>query len=377
MVHSGIIETIIRRGYSLRLRAFSAIDHYLQRTALPFQWLESDADIATLARLFENLRFPGAAFADAALDMDDQTFYFRCIDAGVDAAPSYPLLSFSHDLKTKHFLDPAGFYPRLRNLRDSARDTRGPDNVCLADDLLSPNPDADAIRALMDAALALARYSGMNTVPRLKPIASAALKLSAGTPPRVEEQRTLLISLLLSPRPDLGLELLNAAGFIAQHWTELAALNKVDHSKDFHPEGNGWRHTLETFRYRKTFDLRLSLALLLHDVGKAFAAASGSHRFEGHAELGVRTVRAFLHRLEFDADIIDDVCFLVRRHMMPAALKRLPRTRVESVLESPLFPTLLELYRCDEASSFKPLDGYYNSSAAYRAYLKQRRNPYR
>ena len=38
---------------------------------------------------------------------------------------------------------------------------------------------------------------------------------------------------------------------------------------------------------------------------------------------------------------------------------------------------LLELYRCDEASSFKELDGYYNSSAAYQTYLKQRRNPYR
>ncbi|MDR1398537.1 MAG: HD domain-containing protein [Treponema sp.] len=377
MSNSEIIDTIIMKGYSLSLRAFSAIDRYLRYPALPFQWLVSDADIAVLARLFENLRFPGADFADAALDADGQTFYFRCIDAGIYEAPSYPLLLFSQDMKTKCFHDPAEVYPRLRELRDSANGVRSADAACLVRDLLSPNLATDATRALMDAALVLARYSGKDTAPVIKPIVSAALELSAGIAPCVEEQRTLLISLLLSVRPDLGLELLNVGGFITKYWPELAALNNVDHSKEFHPEGNGWRHTLETFRYRKTPDLRLSLALLLHDTGKPFAVASGGHKFEGHAELGVRTVRAFLCRLDFDPGVINDVCFLVRHHMMPAALKRLPLTRMKDILESPLFPTLLELYRCDEASSFKNLDGYYNSSAMYQAYLKQRRNPYR
>jgi poly(A) polymerase len=37
----------------------------------------------------------------------------------------------------------------------------------------------------------------------------------------------------------------------------------------------------------------------------------------------------------------------------------------------------MELYRCDESSSFKGLEGYYKSSAAYQSYLKYRRNPYR
>jgi len=46
-------------------------------------------------------------------------------------------------------------------------------------------------------------------------------------------------------------------------------------------------------------------------------------------------------------------------------------------MSSPLFPTLMELYRCDESSSFKGLDGYHENSAAYQAYLKNLRNPYR
>jgi poly(A) polymerase len=63
--------------------------------------------------------------------------------------------------------------------------------------------------------------------------------------------------------------------------------------------------------------------------------------------------------------------------MLPAALPRLPLSKTAEVLESGMFPTLLELYRCDESSSFKGLDGYYESSAAYQAYLRNRRNPYR
>ncbi|MDR1898763.1 MAG: hypothetical protein LBQ55_01990 [Treponema sp.] len=71
------------------------------------------------------------------------------------------------------------------------------------------------------------------------------------------------------------------------------------------------------------------------------------------------------------------VCYLVKNHMLPAALPRLPLRRVEEVITSPLFPVLLELYRCDESSSFKGLDGYYESSATYQSYLKYRWNPYR
>jgi poly(A) polymerase len=170
----------------------------------------------------------------------------------------------------------------------------------------------------------------------------------------------------------------------------------VDHSKEFHPEGNVWKHTLETFRYRKalgrrnpvqgkgnaeeiggSFDLTLSLGLLLHDIGKPSAASSGAHRFEGHAELGAAKARRFMERLGFESVLIEHVYYLVRNHMLPAALPRLPLIRTEEVICSPLFPTLLELYRCDESSSFKGLDGYYESSAAYQSYLRNVRNPYR
>jgi poly(A) polymerase len=178
------------------------------------------------------------------------------------------------------------------------------------------------------------------------------------------------------------LQFLKDAGFINDFWPELAQLDDVDHSKEFHPEGNVWNHTMETFQHRKPlagggYDLRLSLGLLLHDIGKPLAEVSGARRFDGHAELGARAAGKFLERLGFNQGFKDDIYYLVKNHMLPAALKRLPLIRTQEIMESALFPTLMELYRCDESSSFKGLDGYYENSAAYQAYLRYRRNPYR
>ena len=143
-----------------------------------------------------------------------------------------------------------------------------------------------------------------------------------------------------------------------------------------------WNHTLETFRHRKpgsngAFDLRLSLGLLLHDAGKPIAASFNKHRFDGHAELGAGAAARFLKRLEYDPNLSDDICYLVKNHMLPAALKRLPITKTREIMNSPMFPTLMELYRCDESSSFKGLNDYYENSAAYQLYLRNIKNPYR
>jgi poly(A) polymerase len=240
----------------------------------------------------------------------------------------------------------------------------------------------------MDAAVILARYGDSEAAGCPPPNPAELLRLldtlAPGSLPGPEAQRLLLTALLVSSRPDRGLELLQAAGFIRELWPELALLDNVDHSKEFHPEGNVCTHTLVTFRYRKpmghnqgAYDFRLSLGLLLHDAGKPLAARSGGNRFDGHAELGARVARKFLERLGYDPSLIGDIHYLVRNHMLPAALPRLPLTRTQEILESPLFPTLLELYRCDESSSFRGPEGYYESSAAYQTYLRNRRNPYR
>jgi len=378
------VQTLIAAGIPLYLHGFSAIDAYLGRNSAAAVHLLCATDLAGLARLFETLRYPGVAFADAAVDSNGKTWYFRCLDADLRnyRSPSFRFLDFFQDCHTRRFYDPHDIYPLLRHMRDGIAHDEPVQWWKLS------GAEHESRYALIDGAMILARYfpeTGSKTIRVMA--AECNGQNSGGRPslPGMEEQRLLLIGLLDGANPAAGFELLKNSGFIAAHWPELAELDDVDHAKEFHPEGNVWKHTMETLRYRKSsgsgFDVRLSLGLLLHDLGKPLSESAGRgqgrRRFDGHAELGERLARRFLERLGFDTTLIGDVCYLVRNHMLPAALPRLPLVRTGGIMESPLFPLLLELYRCDESSSFKGLDGYYQSSAAYKAYLKYRRNPYR
>jgi poly(A) polymerase len=417
-----VLGILVSEGYSASVWGFSALDRYMGYASLPFTWVETDADTPALARFFEGFRFPGTDIADGAVDTGERSWYFHCLDpeeacggttirwSAETRGPSYTLLSLHQAWQTKRFQDPHGVYPLLRELRDGPAprsqrgekteeglrkgagfrfrgDTAGGLSAGAADDnrpeapwWTGIYPGTGRYQAIMDGALILARYGTARTDS--SPIAEMAAyiePLPLGPPPNAESQRILLSSLLVSPRPDLGLEFLKAGGFLEEWWPELNLLDDVDHSKEFHPEGNVWRHTMETFRYRKAaahkrtaYDLRLSLGLLLHDVGKPLAASSGNRRFAGHAELGAAAARKFLERLEFDASVVEAIYYLVKNHMLPAALPRLPLTRTRKIIESDLFPTLMELYRCDESSSFKGLDAYYKTSAAYRGYLRKK-----
>jgi len=392
------------------------------------------ADLADLARMFEDLRYPGAVFADAALDLRGKTWLFRCEDfggAGAGSGPpaeafagalgrrraSFAFLEFYMDCATGRFHDPNGIIPILRGIKSAAE--KGDGALCAGAlgagagapragaVLQSRDPGADPRRAIIDGAAILARYFPQAGAREAGAAAREIAARGIGSPPCAQEQRILLAELLGAPSPSPGFEFLKSSGFLGAHWPELAAMDGAEHSKEFHPEGNAWKHTMETLRYRKPagkgsgFDLRLSLGLLLHDVGKPLSqgfggggaggagGASGGSRaggrrgqgsrrpFDGHAQLGEGLARRFLARLGFGADLIRDVCYLVRNHMLPAALPRLPLSRSGEQMASPLFPLLMELYRCDESSSFKGLEGYYRSSAAYQSYLRHRRNPYR
>jgi poly(A) polymerase len=386
MTDDGVLDILVSRGFSVYFRSFSSIDSYLGSNAGTAVRILTDAGMADLARPFEDLRYPGIGLADAALDRNGRTYYFRCADieetsdclfsAKNDPSP-FTLLEFYQNWETGRFYDPRGIYPLLREIRKGA----GIDSRVLRDGL---NHGAGQNQTVMECALILAKYFSDNgeTGKQAEKAADLFRGLPQSLPPKEEEQRLLLTGLLTAPSPGLGLEFLKKCGFVGEFWPELAVLDEADHSKEFHPEGNAWKHTMETFRYRKAGpggarDLRLSLGLLLHDTGKPIAASAGSHRFDGHAELGERQARRLLERLGFAAPLVSDVCYLVKNHMLPAALPRLPLARTGEIMASPLFPVLLELYRCDESSSFKGLEGYYESSAAYQSYLRNRRNPYR
>jgi len=328
--------------------SFTALDEYFGVSQAPVRFECFDGDLVGLARTVDGLAYPGLPYADAIAEADvARRIRYRCSDGGSRAA--YPQTRLERLADPKCFEARGGVYVKLRDK--------------------TPVPDQAAPElVLFEAAILASRYP-YDPDPAYLPVSPTGIS--------IEYQRDLLDLVVTGARPDKAFDLLLRSGFVAAWWPELSELALVPHVKDFHPEGDAWRHTMETFSHRKTPDLVLSLALLLHDTGKPDAVSSGGRRFDRHSELGERTARSFLTRLGYPRVTVDAVAYLVRFHMLPAALPRVPPSSIGAILDDPLFPVLLELYRCDELSTFRGPDGYYEACAAYKSYLKNSRNPYR
>jgi poly(A) polymerase len=348
-----------KRGFKAIEAGVSALDRYHRpaRRAAEKRGFVSymcDAGQADIARFSDGLEYPGTPYADIGTVEGETQVYALC-DVDLKRPPEgfWRQGDFYFDPLRNVFADPYGNYPILRS------------------PILTPAFDPESpwpMEALLQAAVLVSRFDY-----RAPPVPDG---IAWETAP-ARRQRDLLCLVLTGAFPWKGLELLRESGFVRREWPEAAQLLDVEHSKEFHPEGGAWEHTLETFRYRKDPDLTLSLALFLHDAGKPLSASADGRRFDRHAELGALAARRLLERLGFGAKTADSVCFLVRQHMLPAALPRLPLFRAREALESPLFPSLLELYRCDSSSTFMGPGGYYEACAAYKAYLRNARNPYR
>ena len=336
------------------LASFSALDVYYGKQLSEPVTLLFSGSLSDIAKEFDSVDFPGLESCDAVADFDGRRYLIRCIDED----ESFPRRPFSmqnllYDPHRNVFLDPWGVYSDVRHKRPGLMDEAFCD-----------------WRTVLEGALLFARYGFSDTAfyrgldidwPEISPY----------------EQRLLLGQILQGKAPHRGLRILMETGFVHAHWPELAAMGGTEHAKEHHPEGNAWEHTLETFRYRKTGDLALSLGLLLHDVGKPASQKHEGKAFDRHAQIGTGIARRFLQRLGFSSEIREEAEFMVREHMLPAFISRLPAYRTERVMSSPLFPKLLELYRCDLSSTFRGPEAYYEACKTYRAFLKHRRNPFR
>ncbi len=349
---TGALERLATEHIPFALCSYSSLDRYFRVRESGPLYLATDSEIWVLARAFDDLEYPGLPLEDAVTREEGIRIVFRCVDSlSSPLAVPFTVMRLLYDPDRDSFLDRASVYPDLR-----------------AAGLTWVPYDQPAWVGLCEAARLASRYHYA---------AEGSYGWAPGRElPPLSYQRDLLAALLASRRPDKGLELLEQAGFVAEVWPELAEMGTIPHAKDYHPEGNVWEHTLATLKYRKRLDFVLSLALLLHDAGKPGSEGSGERRFEGHSELGARIAARFLGRLEFPARLVSDVSFLVRYHMMPAALAQLPPFRTEPVMSSSLFPLLLELYRADLSSSYVEEEGYYAACRIYQRYLKDRGNPY-
>jgi hypothetical protein len=109
------------------------------------------------------------------------------------------------------------------------------------------------------------------------------------------------------------------SGLLFEAIPELRGLNRIRQNVDRHPEGDVWTHTLlviQNLPVNATF--AMSLAALLHDIGKAKATVlldTGAITAKGHEIISGRLTLEILDRIGADEQLKNEVAFLVRHHM--------------------------------------------------------------
>lgn len=344
--------------------SFSALDRFFGKSPGLFTNILTCDSMVDFAKILDNPQYPGVHNIDVLSEEEESTVLISCdADSGFRGAPevknSIPHLNLLYNIDTESFIDPQGIYKLIRD-KDSLKESLS-SSLCFA----------QSWHIFLESAILVSRYNyswkkkkiptGNENWPELEPL----------------EQKVGLVRILESENPQEGLELLRLCGFIETHWPELNALIPIEQGKEHHPEGNVWEHTLATFTHRKKADLRISLGLLLHDTGKPLAEEEDGRKFNRHAQIGKREAFRFMRRLDFEESLQEDVAFLVGHHMIPGISRTLPPQRIRNTLSSPLYPLLLEVYRCDLSSTYRGPEGYYQACKVYKSFLKNNKNPFR
>jgi poly(A) polymerase len=209
----------------------------------------------------------------------------------------------------------------------------------------------DPLRMLR--AVRFAAQLGFELAPDLLPAVRQLRGRLAAPVISVERTAEELRKMLVSERPRLALELLDAGGLLDVVLPELAACKGVEQG-GYHTH-DVYGHTLLAVGLTPP-DLVVRLAAVFHDVGKP-ATATPDGAFTGHEEVGARIARAALERLRFSQKEIDAVVLLVRLHLRPVyyrsewsdgAVRRLARDA------GPHIDRLMALARADVGASAYP-----------------------
>jgi len=396
-----VTKQLIQAGYDVYVTGFSALDRYYRKKTPGVVEIATNADLIALSGMFDSIEFPPSDSADALISEGSQWYVIASLPDD-DAYHPFSQLRELQGMRTcqddesgnRKDMHDQRLYGSLRHTSfwfDCRRGIfRDPESIywdLRRPDVLALPPDAELERnwwsVAADAAVLTAGYGFLlsdrdrKRLSRQNNRADGNIRLQHSPLLSSFDQKLLLMRLGSSQRPEIGMDLLMETGFVDAHWPLLAGYRGVEQDKEFHPEGDVWDHTLETFRYIKKPDPLLFMALLLHDCGKPFSSPEGKRFFNQHAQIGAAETRKFMKNLDFDDAFTDKAAFLVREHMLPAHISALPAYRTEKVMDSPLFPLLLELYRCDISSSFRGPDGYYAACKAYKQYKRFKKSPYR
>ncbi len=155
----------------------------------------------------------------------------------------------------------------------------------------------------------------------LTAIKSMAERITMISKERVADE---FFKILASPKPSVGLKLLQQTGISKYVMPELDDMVGVEQRKDYHHK-DVFLHTMKVVDNISTTtdDVWLRFTALVHDIAKprtkAFKEGIG-WTFHGHEEMGARMMKSLFRRMKFPMDRLAYVEKLVRLHLRPMVL---------------------------------------------------------
>lgn len=134
------------------------------------------------------------------------------------------------------------------------------------------------------------------------------------------------LKILSSPKPSIGLKLLQRSEVMSIIFSQISKLEGVDQRKDFHHK-EVFLHTCTVVDNisGNTDDVWLRFAALVHDIAKPqtkkFVDGTG-WTFHGHEDIGARMMNKIFHDLKLPLSKLNYVKKLVRLHLRPIALAK-------------------------------------------------------
>ena len=134
------------------------------------------------------------------------------------------------------------------------------------------------------------------------------------SPERIREEFT---KTLLADDPTWGLTLLAESGLMKEILPELYRTKNTPQDRGVDKDVLG--HSMRSAAAAPAESLTLRLAALLHDIGK-YATQEGEPpgplTFHGHEAVSAEEAEAILKRLRYPNAVVEEVCHLIRHHMI-------------------------------------------------------------
>ena len=176
--------------------------------------------------------------------------------------------------------------------------------------------------------------------------------LSQISPERIRDEFSQII---IAEERARGMELLVNSGLIKEFLPEVLDLIGCEQPPQWHPEGDVYIHTRLALSLLKAPPLHLALAVLLHDIGKPATQTwddeAGRFRFNAHEKVGEKMSQKILRRLRYPNHTVDEVSFMVSRHMKFMHVKDMRTAKLKRFMAAECFEMETELHRVDCDSS--------------------------